>query len=182
MTYTAVSTKATGDTISATDWNTYIKDNAADFDARLQAVTFKGAKWTRTTTQSIPDSASTAAQFATAETYDEGGWGLTASNTTITVPSTAFPTGYTTIVVRVIASVEWANNATGRRILDVYKNGVVQQPLQITAGSNISLGMINVSEFEVVVGDTITTSLYQDTGGALNINKGVLTVSRAGFY
>lgn len=179
MTYTSLSSKSTGDTITASDW-ALIDSDLDDLDARITANTFSGTILTRLTTQSIPDSAATPLNL-TAEVIDEGSW-FPGSGTTITVPAGAIPSGYTKVVCRLEINAEWTANATGRRTMDIYKNGSIIGPIFQQDASTISFGQSNSRTFWFEAGDTITFQLYQDSGGALNLNSALVTVARVGYF
>ena len=185
MTYSTVSTKATGDTVAASDWNTYLRDNMADHEARIGAIAYSGCRVVRTTNQSIPDSTYTAISF-TAETTDQGGWFPT-TGTTATVPSGALPPGYTTLVLQVSVQLYWAGNATGQRVVRILKNGVeffswAQGP---AGASNFGMGG-TATDVTAVPSDTITVEVNQSSGGALNLigatQEIALSIRRVGYY
>lgn len=181
MAYTTPATKATGDLLSATDWNTYVRDDMEYLNARAQEVAFKGVRIVRTTNQSIPDSALTTVTWPDGETFDEGGW-FSGTGGTVTVPSGAIPSGFTNIVVQVSCYIFWDANATGRRYLSLLKNGT-----EFTSGTDwpqsANTFAIPVSApINVASGDTITVEAFQSSGGALNIENGALAVVRLGAY
>ena len=55
MAYSVPSTKAVGDTLTAADWNSYVRDNAIDLAARLSAISYivQGAEFTTTSTSYV---------------------------------------------------------------------------------------------------------------------------------
>jgi len=180
MTYTSLSSKATGDTISASDW-ALIDGDLDDLDARVSANTFSGCSLERTSTQSIPDSAGTLLAL-TSEIIDEGGW-FPGSGATITVPAGAFPSGYSKIMVSLQCAIEWANGTAGRRTLDILKNGSLIGPVQqFVPATSLAVGQSNVRSFWFETGDTITFQVYQDSGGSLNVNSAIVTVARVGYF
>lgn len=180
MTYTTPPDKATGDTVSESDWDTYIRANMIDLDARIQANTFSGCLLERTSAQSIPDSATTNLTLPT-ETIDEGGW-FPGSGATITVPAGAIPSGYTKITVRIEVAIEWDADATGRRTVDIYKNGAIVGPIYQQDASSISFGQINNRTYWFEAGDEIVVKLFQDSGGALDLNSALVTIARVSYF
>jgi hypothetical protein len=185
VTYSVVPTKATGDLLASSDWNTYVRDNFADHEARISANTYSGCLLTRTTNQSIPDASTTAITW-TAETTDQGGW-FTPSSSTITVPSGALPSGYTTIVLSIGVIAPWAGNAVGARSVAVYKNGATAGGSSIGAPDAFDMSMVfTIPDIEVVPGDTIVINVAQTSGGALNLLGSSLpmrcSVRRVGYF
>lgn len=166
MTYSVVSTKATGDTVAASDWNTYLRDNLADHEARIIGNTFSGASVTRASNQSISTAAWTAVSW-TAESTDQGGW-IATTSTTFTVPAGAIVAGYTSIFVSFGVSIYWAANSTGGRGLRFLKNGT-EYAGDTRLATTGAMGVTVVApDIIAVAGDTFTCEIYQDSGGALN--------------
>lgn len=180
MTYTSLSSKSTGDTITASDW-ALIDSDLDDLDARVTANTFSGCTIERTTTQSIPDSTLTPLNL-TAEIIDEGSW-FPGSGTTVTVPAGAIPSGYTKLMIHIQVSLEWEGNTTGRRTLNIFKNGSLIGPnFQQAVGSSLSFAQINNRTYWFESGDTIQVQAYQDSGGSLDVNSALVTVARIGYF
>ena len=184
MTYSTVSTKATGDTVAASDWNTYLRDNMADHEARIGAIAYSGCRVVRTTNQSISSGAYTAVSF-TAETTDQGGWFPT-TGTTVTVPAGALPSGFTTLMVQQSVSLFWAGNSTGDRVIRFLKNGVTYFSTASPAlASDFGQGA-TAPDIDCVPTDTFTCEVNQSSGGALNLIGASSTLSmsvrRVGYF
>lgn len=127
--------------------------------------TFSGAKVYKTTTQSISNATATAVTFD-AETFDVDGYHSTVSNTSrMTVPSGK--AGYFLLT----SNLRYANNSTGGRSIDFYKNGTriagTYQPT--VSGSSVAYSASTV--INGTVGDYFEVYAYQESGGALNINS-----------
>lgn len=169
MTYSTVSTKATGDAIAASDWNTYIRDNLADHEARMTAQSFSGALVTRTTNQSLTTATNTLISWTT-ETTDQGGW-FPGSGTTFTVPSGALPSGFTYVVVQISVTVPWEGNSTGTRKVEIYKNAALYALLNVTSPPDANNFAVTVTapDISCIPGDTFAINVSQSSGGALNL-------------
>jgi hypothetical protein len=178
MSYTTPPTFVSGDILTAAELNV-LGDDIVYLYGVAQGVTFSGTKVRRAANQSISDSTDTSVSFDT-ETFDYGGWYT--SGTKVIVPSGAIPSGYTTIAVRVDAAAKFASNGTGKRRIQVFKNG------SLVAGSSWTIGALSgdvtdvqlPATFTVVAADEITLIVYQTSGGALNISEATLTVVRIG--
>lgn len=179
MSYSTLASKSSGDPISVTDWST-LRDDLTDHEARIQANTFSGCILERTSVQSIPDATGTGVSL-TVETLDEGGW-FPGSGSTITVPSAAIPAGYTNIVVRIEVNVEWDDNPTGRRTVNINKNAALLGPNFQMDAPSISLGQSNTRTYWFEAGDTINVQVFQDSGGALDLNSALVTIARIGYF
>lgn len=185
MAYSAVSTKATGDTVAASDWNTYLRDNMADHEARIGAIAYSGCRVTRASNQSIADATTTAVSW-TAETTDQGGW-FPGTGTTATVPAGALPSGYTTLMVSMSVQIYWESNATGSRAVIMYKNGVEFAHQKIVPGFTGTFAQVfTAPDIDAVVGDTFMVQVAQSSGGALNVAgataTAAMTIRRVGYY
>lgn len=67
----------------------------------------------------------------------------------------------------------FAANATGRRVIRIQKNGtvtVVREDKQAVSTSGASTGILGSTMTYLEEGDYITCQVYQDSGGALNVN------------
>lgn len=121
----------------------------------------------RTTAQSIPSATWTAVTF-NAERYDTANMHSTSSNTSrLTVPSGAAG------VYQFTASAVFAANGTGGRLIRLRLNtGLVigGEFLYPTSGTYLT-GMLAVAEYKLSAGDFVEVEVYQDSGGALNLNS-----------
>jgi len=74
--------------------------------------------------------------------------------------------------------VEFANDADGRRIVSLHKNGSEIAAAQWNPSNNVSTSMSVATEVDAVSGDTFKVQVYHEAGAALNVNKGSFTISR----
>lgn len=118
--------------------------------------------------QSVPDATATSLSWATEDSDTDGMW-VIGSPTIFTVP-------HGVQRVRVSASLQWAANATGIRQVSVLKNGAGGYAGQSTvlapnAGASFGNCMFCATDvLAVAEGDTLEVSVYQNSGGALNVN------------
>lgn len=185
MAYSTVSTKATGDTVAASDWNTYIRDNLADHEARIGAIAYSGCRVTRVTDQAIADNTLTAVTW-TAETTDQGGW-FPSSGTTVTVPTSALPSGYTTLMVSMSVQIYWESNATGSRHVVLYKNGTEFAAQKIAPGFTGTFAQVfTAPDIDAVPGDTFLVQVIHSAGASLNIagatKTAAMSIRRVHYY
>lgn len=129
-------------------------------------VSFAGCLIQKTTNQSIP--ASTVTYFAwDTEIYDIGGFRDNVTNPTrITIPA-----GISR--VQLFAQVDWTANSTGTRNSAIPKNGAGTYPgvaLDERAASVSSTQPFATPVLEVEEGDYFEVSVYQRSGGALNVD------------
>lgn len=177
MPYTPERSWATGDLVSASDLNTYLRDNVDYVKALTDGLTFSGAKVDRAGagSQSIPNATDTDVTL-TNEVFDNGGWW--SSGASFTVPASAIPSGFTTIAVQVVCLIRFVSNGTGTRKLLVLKNGVEQDSFGLSALTGETTSVSLVSFFTVVAADTIKLQAYQSSTAALNMDVARLTVVR----
>lgn len=119
------------------------------------------ASYSRGSAQSINDSTTTTILFATLITDTHSAFNTGTGEYTVKVPGK----------YRVSAICEFAANATGARVLYLYKNGVEQRAFgyagdNIAGDSTMLSGSLNIS---CVAGDVLTIRARQTSGGALNI-------------
>lgn len=128
-------------------------------------VSFQGALAVLTAAESIPDATNTAVPFD-AESYDIGGWWASGNPTRLTVPS-----GVT--LVRVTAGVFFNANATGQRLMRLFKNGAAvlggfseRQDACSASSSDMSASS---AVLQVSAGDYFELIVNQNSGAALNL-------------
>lgn len=159
----------TAATLTSSQMNQYVSANLTYLKGIADGLTFSGVQLRRTATQSISSGAWEEVTWQTESGgFDYGSWW--ASGTDVIVPSGAIPAGYTTIACQVIARTNFAANATGWRGVRILVNGTYTEK---AAGNGLSGDVTEVSAFDFVVvgaGDIITTEVYQNSGGALNIS------------
>jgi len=130
----------------------------------------RGAAVRKSASQSIPDSANTFLTFDTEDFDTDSIHDTVTNNSRLTVPS-GIP------YVKVAATVQFNNNVTGQRSIEITQNtstGGILPAAAINAvgGSfnsdiNIASGLIPVSP-----GDYFEVRVFQNSGGALNVNFG----------
>lgn len=119
--------------------------------------------------QSIPDSTHTALTFDS-EHVDVGGMHSTSSNTSrLTIPSGA--DGW----YDVGGCVEFAAvNTTGIREVELRLNGLSLIAIQQVTAANIVQQVTVNRKSQLVAGDYIELTVFQSSGGALNVNASAL--------
>jgi hypothetical protein len=128
---------------------------------------FVGAGCMKNANQSIPDSVFTAVTFAT-EIFDTSGIHDTSTNTDrFTVPTGK--AGYWLFN----GNINWASNATGFRQIAAVKNANLtgSEPNPGTSAVGNILAMPLSTIFNLSVGDYISFYVYQNSGGALNVDS-----------
>lgn len=177
MAYVPQRTWATGNTVSASDLNTYLRDNSDDLDARIGGVVFSGCTLTRVAATSIPDATWTAISWS-GERKDVGGWYT--SGTNIVVPAGAIPAGYTEVAIRMEARTIFASNGTGSRRIRLLKNGTpFRSPTVGAITGDPTESIAGGTEF-VAAADILTVEVYQNSTAALNVSETIVDVYRLG--
>lgn len=163
------------DTIVASSDLQILSDDITYLKGQTDLAVFSGAYATRGTNLSVSDSTDTDVTL-TSETWDEGSW-IAVTSATFTVPASAVPPGYTTVIVDIRANVLWAGNSSGARRIIINKTGT-----QIRSKAH---DMYSASAFPqdlavlepAVAGDTFKLQVWQNSGGALNVSSASLSVS-----
>lgn len=167
MAWTTPPTESAGAALAAADLN-IIRDDLNYLKDRSDALIFSGVRVDRNASnQSIPDSTWTAVSF-TRELIDQGGW-IAVTSTTITVPSGAIPTGYTTVVIDADMYATFAANTTGIRKARVLRNGSMFVQNGFSAASADTTDLVGSMWTSAAATDTITMEVYQSSGGSLNL-------------
>ena len=131
------------------------------------ASTFVGVSiYDSNATKTISNNTNTAVTFDS-EKFDTDGFHSTTTNTSrITIP-----TGKAGKYL-INGSVIWANNATGGRVLWIYKNGTAYARTQNFANAS-EQGWVNISTIvDLAVGDYVELYVFQSSGGNLSIYGG----------
>lgn len=114
----------------------------------------------RAANQSIPDNASTFISFDTEE-YDNS-LAFSPTSTTITIQETG--------IYSIAANCSFAINGTGVRFMDIFVNANRESgSYHFTAGSGTPAALSAALIKSCTAGDEIKLSVYQNSGGALNI-------------
>jgi hypothetical protein len=176
MAYTTPPTFASGAALLAAELNV-LGDDIVYLHGVSDGVTFSAVKVDRAGagSQSIPNSTATNVTW-TNEVFDYGSWWSTGA--TITVPAGAIPAGFTTIALQIIALVRFVSNGTGGRKIIVNKNGSEEDSFAIGALSGDPTTVALTAFFTAVSGDAITVQVFQNSGGALNMDVARISVVR----
>lgn len=161
--------------LTSSDMNTYLRDNIEYLKGVADGVSFSGVEVTRAATTSISDGVAAEITW-TAETYDYGGWW--GSGTDVIVPAGAIPSGFTTIAVLCTAAADFASNGTGRRELEILKNGTRVAAPNVSAISGDTTQLTATRFTTAVAGDVFTVELFQNSGGNLDTDDIFLSVVR----
>jgi len=180
---------AKGDLISATADNTparlavgtngqtLVADSTASTGLKwaTPSSTFAGCRVTNTTNISIANSTDTALTFNT-ETYDTDAFHDTSTNTSrLTIPTGK--AGY----YQINANILWAGNGTGIRDFNIYKNGVRANYLSMSGQATNSQGFAMSTILYGAVGDYFEIYVFQNSGGALNIQTNAVGAGATSF-
>lgn len=145
---------------------------AAWGDAVRDAAVYLGtgkphARVYNTATQTLTTATNTVVTFDS-ERYDVGSCHSTSSNTSrLTVPSGEGG------VYTIGASIGFAANATGERIVDILLNGTtIIARIRHPAGAASQIDMTITTEYTLAAGDYVEVQLYQNSGGNLNTVAG----------
>jgi hypothetical protein len=132
------------------------------------APTFVGAVCNKDATQTFTTSTYTAVTW-NLESIDTDGFHSTVTNTSrFTIP-TGKGGKY-----QITARISWAQNTTGRRILDFYKNGSSAPFGYFETGAPPAVSQFTIfgtAVFEAVAGDYFECFLFQSSGGNLDTNS-----------
>jgi hypothetical protein len=174
MAYVTPPTFVAGDPLAADDLNIlgddieYLKDIA-------DGVTAAGAQVTRSANQSIASSSDTNISWDT-ENFDYGGW--YSSGTKIIVPAGAIPGGFTSIMVHVTGFAKFGTDGTGKRQVQLLKNGTAFGGLKLRAIDDDTT-VIYVDDYAIVeASDYIQMLVWQNSGSSLNVTQARLSVVR----
>ena len=132
---------------------------------------FIGAQVVGPASQSIPHNAGTALTWS-AELFDTSGFADLGTNSDrFTIPA-GFAGKY-----RCTASFNWDNNASGNRVSGFRINGATSVGRQgKTADAYRDETTLTSTIMQLAVGDYVTVSVYQDSGGAINVLPGNTTM------
>lgn len=141
-----------------------------DHDAILLAQDPPGCLITRAAAQSINNTAFTQITFDT-ELSDNDGM-FAASSTTVTIQHDGY--------YLVVYGVDWGNSATGTRVANVLQNGtaVPAGGLELPTPATGNCVFTGSTVITAVTSDTVKLEVWQNSGGALNVDKARLAVVR----
>lgn len=126
---------------------------------------------TRTSALSISDNTLTVVTLPT-EAWD------THTMHSINVDTSRIVVPYTGLY-RVTASVTWASNSTNQRQANLLVNGASASAGEVKAASTISSATVT-AELSLTANDYVELQVFQNSGGALNLDNASLTVSYVG--
>jgi len=168
---------ASGAVLTSAQLDTYLTANTQYLYNTLTGTTFSGTQVARTANQSIATSNDENVSWDQ-ENWDVGGWYT--SGTTITVPSGAIPSGFTTIGILAICLGRFESNATGKRRIELLKNGSSYETLKLVALDDDATTMSFSAVTTAASGDNFKMNVWQNSGGSLNITLARLTIVRLG--
>jgi hypothetical protein len=174
MAYTTPPTFSSGTTATASDAQ-ILSDDIAYLKAQTDLAVFSGVRATRTTNQSIPAATDTDVTL-TAEVWDQGGW-IAVPATTATVPASAIPPGYTTVVLDIRVGVIFTGNAVGGRRAIISQNGTQIYIKGMDAPGTSGLMVDFTMLAPAVAGDTFTVQVWQNSGGTLTITSANMSLA-----
>lgn len=166
MAYTTMKTW-TSETLTSSDMTTYLTNNIEYLYGTVSGLTFSGTELKRTSAQTIGDSTWVPIVWQQ-ETYDYGGWW--SSGSAITVPTSAIPSGYTTIAVDVEVGTNFEANGTGLRSVRLLVNGTQFAAYSVTGLTGDVTECSRSARTVVAAGDVVTAEVRQTSGGSLTIS------------
>jgi hypothetical protein len=174
MAWTTPPTFVAGDPLAAAELNV-LGDDLLYVKGVSDGASFSGVKLSRDATQSIPNATQTAVTMIT-EVFDFGGWWT--SGAVATVPASAVPAGFSTIIVEVVLSARLATNGTGTRQIYLMHNGSEADVLSYSAIGGEATTIALTTFLEVAAGDTIGLAVKQNSGGALDTHYNRMAIVR----
>jgi hypothetical protein len=141
-----------------------------DHDAILLAQDPPGCIARRTTTQSINNTTFTAISF-NSEVVDNDSM-FAATSTDITIQHDGY--------YLAIYGIDWATNTTGTRVINILQNAVAipEGSKELPAGGTGNHRDTGCVAFTAVTSDVIRMEVWQNSGGALNVDTARLAVVR----
>lgn len=176
MSYTTPPTFSSGDPLAASDLN-ILGDDITYLKAIADSVAFSGVRVTRSASTNFASGGSAHITW-TAEDFDVGSWW--SSGATAAVPSSAVPSGFSTIALGIGIRCIWATNGSGlrRATIEVNGSGVAAPTVPGLSGDATELVF---STIEIVsAADTIGVSLFQDSGSTLAVSSMSMYLYRIG--
>lgn len=173
MAWTTPRTWTSGETLTAANMNTHVRDNE-----NWLANDFPRCKATRAAAQSIADSTGTAINL-TAETFDVGGMhDNVTNNTLLTVPTGAG--GHWLFG----AQTNFDVSGTGRREIRITLNGtstILVEHRTFSPSGSVGSSLNVTGVHALAAGDTLQVVVVQSSGGALNATGSDLWAIWLGF-
>lgn len=149
-------------------WGDAVRDDLEFFASGV------GVKLAITSSVSIPNNSVTIVSFPVAgEEWDTENFHVGTSLTRITIPA-GFGGRY-----RVWGCAEFAGSSSGNRVCGIYRNGLFYRWGVYTSGAISSICEIN-DFMSLTVGTYLELAVYQNSGGALNLNQAWLVAQWIG--
>lgn len=167
MAYSTPPTKSTGDTLTAADWNSYVRGN-------FETVGKPPYAWLyRTSDLSVANATFTGVNWQATSVLT----GMTQTGGTVTVLEAG--------IYRVQVLISWNASAYGERKIRIFKGAAVQHeghfsPYFSTSAGVDGTGIQNhnlVMDVSCAANDTISVQAYQSSGGALTLRSGSIGAS-----
>jgi hypothetical protein len=163
MSWTTPKTWATGEVLTSSDMNTYVRDNTAALRE------FGGALVGRSTNLNVADNTNTTVTWGTTPTgtYQQGGtWWSSGNTSRLTVPSV-----FNSRWVRVGCQISWDSDPSGRRRLDLMLNGAiwVRDEASPAAGNYQYSHRVLSEPWRVFTGNYFEVQVFQTSGGVRQV-------------
>lgn len=159
MAWTSPTTRATGELITASIWNTDLVNNLNALRGPPQA------RATHSAAQSIASGAFTALAFDTERFDNDAIHDTVTNNSRLTCKSAG--------KYLVGGQVEFAVNGNGQRFLQIFKNGATSLGEQGVPNQSAThaarIGVVTLAD--LAVNDYVELKAFQDSGGNLNVTK-----------
>lgn len=179
MAWTTPKTWASLTELTASEMNTHVRDNMLYLKALADAIPFSGAQALRVTDQNV---ANNSAEYITltSQNYDVGGW-FAPSSTKIIVPAAAIPTGYTSIYVMAVGTLEFTTNSgAGGRMISLHRNQT-RFGYQRVSGIDDGQQALTLTDFSVAEeGDEFQIEAFHTLGSTLAVVYAALSIVRIG--
>jgi hypothetical protein len=159
MAWTSPKTWAVGNVLTASEMNTYVRDNTAFLNAPPSTRVYNNAAI------SVNNTTNTTLTFNT-ERWDTDTMHNTVTNTSRLTATTAG-------LYHIYANISWASNATGYRVMTIVLNGAttIANVDQRAVDGAITTHVVS-TEYSLAATDYVEVVVYQNSGGALNVAAG----------
>ena len=157
FTYNTISTFTSGQVLTAAEMNE-IGTNSNNY--RVPPM----CRARRAVAASVPNAAFTTQALSGADEYDTDTMHDTVTNNDRVTINTAG-------VYLVTAKASFAANTTGVRIVGIAKNGSLQDQFSLDAMDSFDQHLGGAQTYSLAVTDYLSVSVYQNSGGALNVTN-----------
>ena len=156
MAWNTPKTWSVGDVLTASEMNTYVRDNTGFLNAPPSCRAYNSA------------AISINNNTITALTFNSERWDTDSIHSTVT--NTERLTATTAGIYHIYGSVAFAANSTGDRALYIYLSGsVIYSSMRVGAATGRTICTIS-TEISMAVSDYVTLHVFQDRGGSLNVD------------